>query len=174
VYCGTEYMDFQFFPEEEGGGGIAIDPATLARSVTITPAAPVIVTSPDTGNHLVGIEAWFWVESWDGVEGSAAAGPVEVTVSAEPTTLVIDPGDGSPAFTCQGPPPAYDTSRSSNAQSSDCTHTYDRAGVYEASATLTYDLSFTSNVGVSGDLGTIEPSSTSSLTVNEAQAIVTR
>lgn len=173
VYCGDERLDFRFFPEDEEGG-VTIDPVTLARSVTITPPAPAIVTSPDAGNHLVGIEAWFWVESWDGEEEPAVAGPVEVTVSAEPRTLVVDPGDGSPAFTCQGQPPAFDPSLPSDAQSSSCTHTYERAGVYEATATLVYDLSFTSNIGASGDLGTLEPSSTTSLTVNEAQAIGTR
>jgi hypothetical protein len=46
-----------------------------------------------------------------------------------------------------------------------------RAGNYTATATVVYDVSFTSNVGVSGGLGTIEPSSTLPMAVSEAQAI---
>ena len=96
-----------------------------------------------------------------------------VTVSAQPSALIIDPGDGSGAFTCTGQPPAFDPTRSASSQQSSCTHVYDVAGNHEATATLVYDVSFTSNVGVDGDLGTIEASSTTPLTVNEAQAVVT-
>lgn len=169
VYCGDEYVGFYFFPEGE-----SVDPRFLAETVTITPSAPVLGTSPDPGNHLVNVEAWFWAENWDGPSGSATAGAVTVVVSAEPTTLVIDPGDGSAPFTCVGPQPAYDPQLPSSAQSSDCTHTYTRAGTYTATATLVYDVSFTSNVDVAGDLGTIEASSTTVLEVSEAQAINTR
>lgn len=169
VYCGEEYIDFVFVPE-----GQQVDPTTLARTVTIRPAAPVIHTSPAAGDHLVGVEAWFWVSSWDGISRSATAGSVTVTVSAQPTSLVIDPGDGSPTFTCPGPGVAFDPARPASAQSSDCTHTYVRAGNYTATATVVYEVSFTSNVGVDGDLGTIEPSSTLDLAVAEAQAINTR
>jgi hypothetical protein len=168
VYCGDEYVDFLFFAD-----GQPVDPTMLARSVTITPPAPQLGTSPAAGDHLVGIEAWFWVVNPSGtVTQSATAGGVTVTVTAEPRSLIVDPGDNSGAFTCPGAPPAYDPALPAGAQSSDCTHTYSQAGNYTATARLVYDVSFTSNIGVSGDLDTIEPSSTLALTVNEAQAIV--
>lgn len=168
-YCGDEYVGFDFYPDEEGAA--PVDPARLARSVTITPPAPVLATSPGAGDHLVGVEAWFWAENWDPVTGSAQAGSVTVTVTAAPSGLVVDPGDGSPAFTCTGQPPAYDPGVPARSQRSSCTHVYEVAGHYEATATLVYDVSFTSNVGVSGQLDAIEPSSTTALTVNEAQAV---
>lgn len=168
VSCGDEYIDFMFFPD-----GQAVDPTLLARSVTITPPAPQLGTSPPAGDHLVDIEAWFWVVNPSGtITESATAGGVTVEVTAQPRSLVVDPGDDSGDFTCPGAPPAYDPALPADAQSSDCTYTYSQAGDYTATATLIYDVSFTSNIGVDGDLGTIEPSSTLALTVNEAQAIV--
>lgn len=168
VYCDDEWQRFDFFPEVPPAA--QIDPVSLAESVRIVPKAPVLRTNPATGRHLVNLEAWFWAETWDGVE--ATAGDVSVTVSAEPRALVVDPGDGSGPFTCTGPQPAYDSTKPARAQSSNCTHTYTRAGRYTATATIVYDVSFSSNVGVGGDLGTIEPDSTTSIVVHESQALV--
>ncbi len=169
LYCGDEWLEFVFLPEVQ-----QVDPTTLARSVTITPAAPVLRTSPGTEDHLVNVEAWFWAEMWEGVSESATAGSVTVNVSAAPTSLIVDPGDGTPPFICPGPQPVYNLNLPASAQSSNCTHTYLRAGNYTATATVVYDISFTSNVGVNGNLGTIEPSSTTALAVAEAQAINTK
>jgi hypothetical protein len=170
IHCGDEYVGFQFFPDGEQA---PVDPVALARSVSITPPAPVLVTNPAAGDHLVEVEAWFWVENWEPVTAPpATAGNVTVNVSAEPTALVIDPGDGSPAVTCTGRPPAYDTARPAEGQSSPCSYTYSRAGTFAATATLIYEVSFTSNVGVNEGLGTIEPTTTVDLAVREAQAIV--
>jgi hypothetical protein len=168
LYCGDEWLDFVFLPAAQ-----QVDPTTLARSVTITPPAPVLRTSPATENHLVNIEAWFWAETWEGISEPATAGSVTVNVSARPTSLIVDPGDGTRPFSCAGPQPVYNLSLPASAQSSNCTHTYTRAGHYTATATLVYDVSFTSNVGVNGGLGTIEPSSATTLAVAEAQAINT-
>jgi hypothetical protein len=169
LYCGDEWLDFVFLPEAQ-----QVDPTTLARSVTITPGAPVLRTSPAAEDHLVNVEAWFWVEMWEGISESATAGSVTVNVSAEPVSLIVDPGDGTAPFTCPGPQPVYDLNLPASVQSSNCTHTYTRAGNYTATATVVYDVSFTSNVGVNGNLGTIEPSSTTALAVAEAQAINTK
>jgi hypothetical protein len=169
VYCGAERVGFFFFPDGE-----PVDPRFLAETVTITPSAPVLRTSPAATDHLVDIEAWFWAESWEPIRRSATAGSVTVNVSAQPATLIVDPGDGSEPFTCDGPQPVYNLNLPASAQSSDCTHTYTRAGNYTATATLVYDISFTSNVGVNGGLGTIDPSSTTALAVAEAQAINTK
>jgi hypothetical protein len=134
--------------------------------VSIIPPAPVLVTNPAAGDHLVEVEAWFWVENWEPVTAPpATAGTVTVNVSARPTVLVVDPGHGSPAFTCTGRPPACDRSLPAGAQSSPCSYTYSRAGTFAATATLVYEVSFTSNVGVNQGLGTIELSTTVDLAV---------
>jgi hypothetical protein len=170
IHCGDEYVGFEFFPDGEAA---PVDPVALAESVRITPPAPVVVTNPEAGDHLVEVEAWFWVENWAEVTAPpATAGTVTVNVSAQPTALVVDPGDDSPAFTCSGRPPAYDRSLPAEAQSSPCSHTYSRAGTFTATATLVYEVSFTSNVGVNQGLGTIDTTTPVELAVREAQAIV--
>ena len=173
LYCGDEWLDFVFIPDGEEEP--VVDPRTLAETVRITPPDPVLVTSPAATEQLVDIEVWFWVETWEPLSADASAGDVSVTVSAVPSTLIIDPGDGSPTFECSGPQAVYDPALPADAQSSDCTHTYTRAGNYTATATLVYDTSFTSNVpGAGGGLGTIETTSTLDLAVAEAQAINTQ
>jgi hypothetical protein len=169
LYCGGEWLDFVFLPEEQ-----QVDPTTLARSVTIRPSAPVLRTSPGTEDHLVNVEAWFWAEMWEGISETATAGSVTVNVSAVPTSLIVDPGDGTSPFSCPGPQPVYNLDLPASTQTSNCTHTYLRAGNYTATATVVYGVAFTSNVGVNGGLGTIEPSSTTALAVAEAQAINTK
>jgi hypothetical protein len=163
VSCGGEYVGLQFFPD----GVPVVNPWELARSVTITPPAPVIHTSPGQDDHLVGMTAWFWVDTWEPVVDGTSAGGVTVTVRALPTTLTIDPGDGTGKFTCVDPQPYIPGGTSS------CTHVYQRAANVTATATLTYQTSFTSNVGANGALGPIQATSSSQFTVSEAQAINT-
>jgi hypothetical protein len=172
IYCGDEYLDFQFFADAPDP--VVVDPRTLADRVQITPPDPAIRTNPAAGDHLVGVEAWFWVDDpWRPISRDATAGVVTVTVTAEPTELIIDPGDGSPTFSCVRPP-AFDESLPANAQSSDCTHTYERAANVTVTATMVYETSFTSNLpGAGGALDPIEVSASADLAVAEAQAVNT-
>ena len=168
TYCGGEWVGFGFYPEEQ-----PIDPEALARQVVIRPPVPVIHTSPPAGDHLVDIVAWFWVDDWGALGDSVSAGSVTVNVYANPVGVRIDPGDGSPAFTCTGQPPAYAPGADPAAG---CTYTYQTAGEYEATATVVYQTGFTGVTPagpVSGDLDTIEVTGGLDLAVREAQAVVT-
>ena len=60
----------------------------------------------------------------------ATLGGVSATVTATPTQVVWEPGDGSPAVTCTGPGEAYDPSAPD--ATSDCAHTYIRANSFAA------------------------------------------
>jgi hypothetical protein len=170
IWCGPDYVDFQFFPEAPGVP--QVDPRQLAETVTIRPPAPDVRTSPGPEQHLVGVEAWFWVDTWEDASGTATAGLVSVTVTAEPTSLVVDPGDGSGTFTCTGRPPAYDPSLPSSAQSSDCTHTYTSSGTFTATVTMVYGVGYTANIGPGGTLPGIDTETDVDLAVREAQAVV--
>jgi len=165
IYCNDEYLDFAFFPDNEP----VVDPRQLASTVVLPVPSPQIMTSPAPGDHLVGMEAWFWLQPgiWQPLQDGTSAGGVRVTVRAVPSALTIDPGDGSGTFTCENPP-AYTPDGTSS-----CTHVYQRAGNYAATATLTFQTSFTSNIGVRGNLAPIDTTSTTNLTVSEAQAINT-
>jgi hypothetical protein len=150
---GTE--EFVFFPDGPDGEAQLVDPRALADSVTITPQVPTLRTSPPLStNHLVNLASWFWIDpgDWDEVSEDARAGPVVVTVTATPRTLVVDPGDDSPTLECAGGGTPY-----ARGASSDCTHTYERSGNYDATVTIVYDVAFTSNIGVDGNLGPLTP-----------------
>jgi hypothetical protein len=166
IYCGDERIGFDFFPDEEVE---AIDPETLARSVRLTPPNPAIVTSPSETEGLVGIDTWFWLEQWDEARDSATAGTVTVTVYATPSELTIDPGDGTGPLECASPPAAYTPGAD---PATGCTHVYETAGQFTATATLTYDVGFSSNVGAGGPLTPITTTGTVDVTVRQAQAVV--
>jgi hypothetical protein len=165
IYCGDEWQDFRFFADQT-----PVDPQVLAESVVIRPPIPVIRTSPPAGDHLVDVVAWFWLDDWGSLGDGASAGGVSVNVYANPVSVRIDPGDGSAPFTCTGQPPAYAPGAD---PATGCTYTYQTAGEYEATATVTYETGFTSNIGVSGALGTIDVVGGLDLAVREAQAVVT-
>jgi hypothetical protein len=166
TYCGGEWLGFGFYPEAE-----PIDPYALARQVVIRPPVPVIHTSPAAGDHLVDVVAWFWLEDWGSLGDSVSAGPVTVNVYANPVSVLIDPGDNSGTFTCVQPP-AYSPGAD---PATGCTHTYQTAGHYEATATVTYETGFTGTTpagAVADTLDTITVTGAIDLDVREAQAIV--
>jgi hypothetical protein len=165
IYCGDEWQDFRFFPDQT-----PVDPRVLAEAVRITPPTPVIHTSPAPGDHLVDVVAWFWVEDWGDLGEGTSAGGVSVSVTATPTSVLIDPGDGSAPFTCTGQPPAYAPGAD---PATGCTYTYQTAGEYQATATVSYETGFSSNIGVGGALGAIDVTGAVDLAVREAQAVVT-
>lgn len=165
IYCNDEYLDFAFFPDNEP----RVDPRQLASTVVVPVPTPEISTSPEPGDHLVGMEAWFWVqgEMFETAQDGTSAGGVRVTVRAVPGALTIDPGDGTGTFTCTETP-AY-----TPGGTSPCTHVYQRAGHYVATASMTFQTSFTSNIGVRGNLAPITTDASVNLAVSEAQAINT-
>jgi hypothetical protein len=169
LICDDGTSEFIFFPDAQ-----PIDPVVLARSVQLSPPPPDLRTNPDAdARSLVGLETWFWAAGAGApLSRSASVGPVTVEVYATPRSLVVDPGDGTGTFVCTDLGTAYDMDRSASAQTTSCGHTYSRPGSYTATATLVYDVGFTSNVGEGGGLGTIEPSATASVTVVESQAVV--
>lgn len=162
-----------FWPAEE-----QVDPETLARSVRLTPPVPLVHANPALERpQVVDIESWFWIApgSWGPHSKPAEAGSVWVEVTITPQTLVIDPGDGSGEIECPGGGTPYDTGRSADSQSSGCTHVYESAGDYTATATVVYSASWTSNVDqAGGELGNItSPANSFEVQVAEGQAIVT-
>lgn len=169
-----ERGDLQFFPADEPVP--AVDPETLARSVTISAGAPEIRTSPPRAvEHLVNLESWYWVDpaAWTPIPGGTCAGTVCVTLEARPTVLRIDPGDGSGVIECPGGGVPYRDDLPPTAQSSDCSHTYQRAANRTVTATIVYDVSWTLVGGPDGGpLGTMTSAPASfDIAVVEAQAV---
>jgi hypothetical protein len=98
---------------------------------------------------IVQAEAWWWVdaEAWDPVVESDADGPVWVEVTATPDDLTIDPGDGSPIVSCDGPGLAYRQDVSYYDQEGDpraCVHVYrETAEEVTATASMSWTVTYT-------------------------------
>ncbi len=97
------------------------------------------------GAQLVGVPTWLWVEgAWQPISATAAVGPVSATVTARPTGVEWELGDGT-TESC-GPGTPYDVTRAPAEQHSDCTHVFTHAsgsragGTYTVTATVTYEV----------------------------------
>ncbi len=168
-----------YFVIPEGG---LVDPYQLAvdalASVAIAP--PAIRTSPsEDGRLYVQIPTWLWLDQswWQTYEATANTGRVWSTVRATPVATTWDLGDGG-SVSCRGPGTPWRPG--SSEESSDCTHTYRTssaqrpAGTFALQATVTLEVSWTSNASGGGTLPAISRTSTLEVEVGEIQAIGTR
>lgn len=152
--------------------------AQLAREQLDVPD-PTPATSPPVGSeHLTGLATWFWTTTTQQVTASATLAGVTATVTATPTTLHVDPGDGTDAFTCANGGTPYDTTKPANAQHSACTHVFQyrswRAptGAWPTMLRVTWQLTWEATTGEAGDLGTIDTTALVPSTVIDAQAVI--
>ncbi|WCO67943.1 hypothetical protein PO878_04300 [Iamia majanohamensis] len=175
---GAVSVDGEFIIPE---GGL-VDPYQLAldalASVEIAP--PAIRTSPsESGRLYVQVPTWLWLASswWHTYEATANTGRVRSTVRATPVATRWDLGDGR-SVSCHGPGTPWRPGSSEDA--STCTHTYTRSsatqsgGTFEVAATVTFEVSWTSNIADGGTLPAISRTSTLEVEVGEIQAIGTR
>lgn len=128
-----------------------------------------IVTNPTT-ESLVAIDTWFWVTGVPegGVSASANVPGINVVATATPGGLEFNFGDGT-GLTC----PDFGTPYAPGA-TSNCTHPFERAGVYEVSSTILWTGQYTVNGnGPFPIAAAIARTDTFSLPVSEAQALNT-
>lgn len=166
-----DLVDFYYVPPA--------DPAAwLERSLdTLGLGLPEIATSPGGGAaSLVGLETWFWIEGGlSRVQTTVTAGPIVVTLWADPVSVTFETGDGASVggSACAGGGTPYAAGRTST-----CTYTYGRSSaaqtgqVYTITATVVWSGGYSLNIGGGEDLGTIERQSSITLMVQEAQALV--
>jgi hypothetical protein len=167
-----------YFLIPEGG---LVDPYQLAldalASVGIAP--PAIRTSPsENGRLYVQVPTWLWLDRswWQSYEATANAGRVWSTVKATPVATTWQLGDGG-SVSCRGPGTAWRAGLPED--SSDCTHTYRTSsagepdGRFMLQATVTLEVTWTSNATGGGTLPAISRASTLEVDVGEIQAIGT-
>ncbi len=157
-----------------------IDPRILAelQVATFELPAPGAQTSPDPAHtQIVRVPVWLWLDDgWETMSATATAGPVTSTVTATPARVVWDMGTGSP-WTCDNPGTPYDPARADAVQRPSCAYTYERTSVGEpgevfaVSATVHWHVTWTSNLGVGGDLGELSSTTDFELRVAQLQAI---
>lgn len=143
----------------------------------------LVRTAPSTRDVVVKSDMWFWVPKyvWKPVRATAwvatPAGPISVTVTAQPHVLSYVPGDGEPEVRCLGPGTPW-TSRSSEQNSSDCTYQYarpshaQRNAMFPARLAITWRVSWTSSLGIGSPLPSARTSMSLPVRVNELQVLL--
>jgi hypothetical protein len=164
-----------------------IDPAQLAQMARERLPFPVpeVAFAPPLESAddflLVQLPTWIWVENWGETSRTASAGGVVATVTARPVRQVWDftPRRSDPLTEggCSGPGTPYDESARPEDQSTQCSFTFRHSSAgepeatYEGHLTVLYEISWTSNIGLSGSLGTVPRTSVVPVRVGEQQAL---
>lgn len=138
---------------------------------------PAVTTWPASGGtSLVNLPVWLHVGNWTQLTASASAGGLTATITAEPMRSDWDMDEGVTSCGIAGS--TYDSSLSSDAQSTGCSFTYRHSsgvradGTYHATGTLVWHLRWAATNGQGGDLGEISRTSAFTLRVEESQALV--
>lgn len=163
-----------------GGAAPAANPVLLAQQAlsTIHFPAPAMRMAPASSSGVVRLLTYLWTDqaTWQSLTATATAGPVSATVTATPSQVVWDMGDGGQAI-CTGPGVPWNESM----PPTDCGYTYTRdssqrpGGTYTVTARVYWHVTWTA-VGAAGggDLGNIGgATSTTQVRVTEIRAIVT-
>lgn len=151
------------------------DLAVMARSRLPLPL-PAARMSPD-GDQTVNLESWLWVENWETQTRSATAGGVTSVVVATPVEQRWTFGSPSEKKVCSDAGRPYDLSRQPSEQSTNCSYTFRHSSAgqpgdaYRVTVTLVWHVTWTSNIGASGDLGFVSRTSTIPTRVAEHQAL---
>ncbi len=145
----------QYNPSEQGQPVVAPEVLAEQAAANLSVASPVVELSPKVGlNQITQLTTWMWVTNWEPDSASASVPGVTSTVTATPTKVTWNMGNGDEVV-CNGPGTPFDFSRPEEGQSTDCSYTYRHSstsqpgGVYEVSATMSYDVSWSAE-GASG------------------------
>lgn len=164
------------------------DPAVLAQQAygELPLPKPEVRRSPSEGNSdpargglpftIVGLHTWFWVPDWQPVQRTVELAGVSVTLTATPTALTFDPGNGDAPTSCAGPgrpwTPADGNAAPTNAG---CAYVYRRVsadGPVKATTSVQWSVSWTSNTGAGGSFPTGVSEVTQSFLVEQIQVVV--
>lgn len=164
-------------------------PAVLAQQERnrLPLPTPAVQHNP-TGDALVNLETWWWIDSrqWHVLRQRTAVGPVWAQVTARPVKSVWDAGDGTAPLTCRGGGTPYDTDKSADSQSTDCSHTYAQSSAgqpqngtdpndrfFTVTVTVYWQVRFVGSGGAGGALPMMTRTTTFPLRVEERQTVVT-
>jgi hypothetical protein len=165
------------------------DAAAMARELGIEAASelplpyPTPHLSPDIdGEQLVGFPSWLWVDraAWQTFEATASIPGLSATAVATPVRTRWDMGDDSDEMVCEGPGTPYDAGVADGAQSTECSHIFqwasvtaeDRAGVYDATVYVDWEIAWSATNGERGTLPATTRGTTFPARVIERQAVV--
>jgi hypothetical protein len=134
------------------------------------------------GFAFVNTPTYFWVGegTWQPVVARAEFGPVWAEATGEPTALIVDPGDRSPAVRCEFEPPSYVPGTPTETFAG-CAYRYLNSSAlapngtaFPVTVSIEWHVTWRGSDGSGGDLGTLTTSAEPrDLLVAEVQAIVT-
>jgi hypothetical protein len=129
------------------------------------------------GDQTVNVPSWLWVENWQAETRTATAGNVTSTVVATPVEQRWTFGSLAERVVCRDAGTRYDMSRPSSEQTPSCSYTFRHSSAgqpgdaYRVVVTLVWHVTWTSNIGASGDLGLVSRTRTIPTRVAEHQAL---
>jgi hypothetical protein len=153
--------------------------AQRARESLELPLPDVRTAPPRGSDGLVGLPQWVWVPrgQWHSMSTRASAGPVWAEVTATPQRIVIEPGAGLEAVTCDGPGTAYDARKPASAQTTGCSYTFTRSSAgqpdseYTMTVTVVWAGAWEGSGGADGTLPEISRSTSFPIRVAEGQSL---
>jgi len=162
-------------PGDPFSGLASVERATDEALAALTVPTPEVAMSPAADvDHLVGLDTWLWLTTWQPASATATIATTSSTVTVIPASVTYSFGDGSPDLTCRGAGVPYVAGATT-----DCGHRWTRrstatnvSGTFDVTATVTWQVTWSATNGEAGDLGTLTSSTTSPIRVLEAQAVV--
>ena len=152
-----------------GPTGPGVTGAQLARQAfsSFQVATPVPRFSP--AQSVVGAATWLWLDQgWASRSVTASVPGLSATVTAEPSRVVWDMGDGDQTV-CDGPGKAWDPNQPN--ATTYCSYTYPVAGHFTVTVTVYYATTWSASDGTAGQLAAITGRTSVPVTVNEIQAV---
>ena len=164
-------------------GAVPVSPIALRNQVfaRITIPDPSLAANPPLDDpdrfSVVNLPTWLWIDDpWLPITDSASQSGVSVSVTATPTAVTWDTGDGE-STSCADAGTAWTPGAVEGSTS--CSHTYRRASAgrpgdaYQLSATVHWVFTWTLNGTPQGQFATYDPSTTVTHQVGEIQAVET-
>jgi hypothetical protein len=124
----------------------------------------------------VNLWTFYWTDSatWQPLIATAEAGGVSATVTATPTSLSFDPGDGSDPATCASSGRPWAESDGNGAPTGGACgyrYTHASAGPITATETITWDISWSGSDGTGGQLPSMSTSTSGQLRILQIQTV---
>ena len=174
------FRDPVWIPDTAAAGPAAASPAALATQAenNLRLAPPLMHLSP-TGQQLVNLPTWLWLDAqtWAAQSATATVPGISVTATATPRSVSWSMGDGN-IVTCAGPGTAYVPSANPTSGSPTCGYTYRRSssGQPAAAFTLTATVHWTvtwAGGGQGGTFADLATTTAAAVSVAESQALNT-
>lgn len=172
--CGTGSGEFVWLAP-------AVDPIDLVPGTAARARARLPVPEPDMSpaadvGSVVNLGVWFSIDDPGITTARATLGTAWAQVQGTFESVTIDPGDGSPAVTCDGFGTPYPDG-SNDPDEGPCGHTYlERTpddAPHQMTYTITYEIDWATSDGRSGSLGTFDRSTTFDYDIDEIQTVGT-